>query len=132
MKKPITEIDAHIGRRIKARRLHQGMSQENLADALGITFQQVQKYEKGTNGARGSRIVGIAKALNVSPGYFFEGIVEAPGQHPQSDPTTQFMVLPYAAELATAYGLMTNEQRRALADIANVIAPAARTQAKAA
>jgi transcriptional regulator with XRE-family HTH domain len=66
-------IDVHIGQKIRARRLHLGMSQEKLADALGLTFQQVQKYEKGVNRLGGSRLQQISDALGVSPSHFFNG-----------------------------------------------------------
>ena len=62
-------IDISIGGRIRAQRLAMGMSQEKLADALGLTFQQVQKYEKGSNRVSGSRLVQIANALMVSPSF---------------------------------------------------------------
>jgi len=64
--------DKEIGRRIRIRRLQQDMSQTSLADALGLTFQQVQKYEKGVNRVGGGRLQQIAKILQVSPLYFFD------------------------------------------------------------
>lgn len=63
----ITTADAEIGARIRHRRLTLGMSQEKLAEAIGLTFQQVQKYEKGVNRVGGSRLQDIARALGVSP-----------------------------------------------------------------
>jgi transcriptional regulator with XRE-family HTH domain len=66
-------IDVHIGQKIRARRVHLGMSQGTLADALGLTFQQVQKYEKGVNRVGGSRLQHISDALGVSPSHFFNG-----------------------------------------------------------
>lgn len=67
-------IDEYIGSRIRIRRNLLGMSQDQLAQMLNISFQQVQKYEKGNNRIAGSRIWQLARALNVSVGYFFEGI----------------------------------------------------------
>lgn len=67
-------IDLYVGQRVRARRVAMGMSQEKLADALGLTFQQVQKYEKGTNRISCSKLVVIAKALRTHPAYFFEGL----------------------------------------------------------
>jgi transcriptional regulator with XRE-family HTH domain len=66
-------IDVHIGRRIRARRGHLGMSQKNLASALGLSFQQVQKYEKGVNRVGGSRLQQISDALGIEPSHFFAG-----------------------------------------------------------
>ena len=69
-----SKVEAHVGRRVRERRNALGMSQEKLADALGISFQQVQKYEIGINRVAASRLWDIAKALEVDVGYFFEGI----------------------------------------------------------
>jgi transcriptional regulator with XRE-family HTH domain len=64
----------HIGSRVRARRTMLGMSQERLADALGLTFQQVQKYEKGMNRVGASRLLQIAGILDVGIEFFFEGL----------------------------------------------------------
>jgi transcriptional regulator with XRE-family HTH domain len=64
--------DKEVGRRIRVRRLQQDMSQTTLADALGLTFQQVQKYEKGVNRVGAGRLQQVAKILQVSPSYFFD------------------------------------------------------------
>jgi len=73
-KKSPNQIDRHIGSRVRARRIMLGMSQERLADALGLTFQQVQKYEKGVNRIGASRLLQIAGILDVSIEFFFEGL----------------------------------------------------------
>jgi transcriptional regulator with XRE-family HTH domain len=65
-------IDVHVGGRLRLRRTLLGMSQERLAEAIGLTFQQVQKYEKGNNRVSSSRLVDLANALDVSVSYFFE------------------------------------------------------------
>ena len=70
--KRTTEIDRVIGAKIRMRRGEIGMTQTELANAIGVTFQQVQKYEQGTNRVGGSRLDGIAKALQVPVSYFFE------------------------------------------------------------
>jgi len=72
--KRIHDMDRHIGQQIRIHRLNLGISQEKLGDALGLTFQQIQKYEKGTNRVSGSRLQQIADALNL-PGVevFFDG-----------------------------------------------------------
>ncbi len=68
------EIDQHVGQRVRERRIVLGLSQTNLADGLGITFQQLQKYEKGHNRIAAGRLYGCAELLGVSPEYFFEGL----------------------------------------------------------
>ncbi len=67
-------IDIGVGSRVRGRRILMGMSQERLGDELGVTFQQVQKYEKGANRISASRLHDISQVLDVSPGYFFEEI----------------------------------------------------------
>ena len=68
-----TAVDTHIGQKIRARRNLLGLSQTELADAAGITFQQVQKYEKGANRVGAGRLMQFSEALGVPPSYFFEG-----------------------------------------------------------
>jgi transcriptional regulator with XRE-family HTH domain len=79
-KKAPNPIDKHVGSRVRMRRMMLSMSQEKLGDALGLTFQQVQKYEKGTNRIGASRLQQISLILQVPVSFFFEG---APG--PSSD-----------------------------------------------
>src|ERR1044071_9087670 len=67
-------VDRRLGQRVRSRRLEIGMSQERLAELLGVTFQQVQKYEKGFNRIAASRLVDISAALDMSIARFFEGI----------------------------------------------------------
>ncbi len=69
-------VDAHVGNRVRLRRQLIGMSQEKLGELLGITFQQVQKYEKGSNRVSASRLHMMSKVLNVSIQFFFEGLQE--------------------------------------------------------
>jgi transcriptional regulator with XRE-family HTH domain len=71
--KAIKPTDKLIGQNIRATRLARGVTQQELANRIGVTFQQVQKYETGTNGVRGSRLVQIAKALNTAVVVLFEG-----------------------------------------------------------
>jgi transcriptional regulator with XRE-family HTH domain len=68
------EVDAHVGRRLRQRRIALGISQEQLGSELGLTFQQVQKYEKGQNRISAGRLYKIARILSVSVEHFFEGI----------------------------------------------------------
>jgi transcriptional regulator with XRE-family HTH domain len=76
-KKNPDPVDKHVGSRVRMRRMMLSMSQEKLADIIGLTFQQVQKYEKGTNRMGSSRLQQIANALQVPVTFFFE---DAPGQ----------------------------------------------------
>ena len=76
-KKKPNPIDIHVGGRVRLRRNMLGMSQEKLGEHLGITFQQIQKYEKGTNRVGASRLQAIASILGVPVSFFFE---DAPGQ----------------------------------------------------
>ena len=78
-KKKPNPIDVHVGSRIRLRRTMLNMSQEKLGEALGITFQQIQKYEKGTNRVGASRLQNISSVLNVPVSFFFEA---APGEIP--------------------------------------------------
>ena len=71
-------LDGHIGQRLRQRRTLIGMSQEKLADAVGLTFQQIQKYEKGTNRIGASRLWQFCRVLDVPPSYFFEAISSTP------------------------------------------------------
>ncbi len=73
VKKKPNPIDRHVGSRVRMRRVMLSMSQEKLGEALGLTFQQVQKYEKGTNRIGASRLQQISRTLGVPPAYFFEG-----------------------------------------------------------
>src|SRR5438132_1382984 len=75
-KKQPNPIDIHVGSRVRLRRMMLGMSQEKLGESLGITFQQIQKYEKGTNRIGASRIQHISRVLSVPVSFFFDG---APG-----------------------------------------------------
>ena len=69
-------VDLHVGGRVRLRRKMLGLSQEHLADALGLTFQQVQKYEHGANRVSASKLYEIARTLQVPLSYFFEGLAD--------------------------------------------------------
>ena len=70
-------VDAHVGRRLKAKREKRGISQNELASAVALTFQQIQKYEKGTNRVSSSKLYDFAKILNVGVEFFFRGLEES-------------------------------------------------------
>ena len=80
VKRTPNPIDKHVGSRVRMRRLMLGMSQQKLADGLGLTFQQVQKYEKGTNRMAASCLQHISHILHVPVPFFFEGAPYLPGQ----------------------------------------------------
>jgi transcriptional regulator with XRE-family HTH domain len=77
---PNNPIDKHVGNRVRMRRIMLQMTQTELANAVGVTFQQVQKYEKGTNRISASRLQQISGILQVPISFFFEGTPEEPGR----------------------------------------------------
>jgi transcriptional regulator with XRE-family HTH domain len=79
-RKQTDPLDIEVGRKVRALRLERNMSQEKLGDALGLTFQQVQKYEKGVNRIGASRLQQIGHILQVPASFFFEGAPPVPGQ----------------------------------------------------
>ena len=103
-KKPMNPIDKHVGSRVRMRRLMLGMSQTKLADAIGLTFQQVQKYEKGSNRMGASRLQQIAHVLQVPIPFFFEGApnFDAPSKGAMTAPSVTYV----SDFLATSDGLM--------------------------
>ena len=80
IKKAPNPVDKYVGSRVRLRRMMLAMSQEKLGDALGLTFQQVQKYEKGTNRIGASRLQHISHILQIPVPFFFEGAPQLPGQ----------------------------------------------------
>ena len=89
-KKQPSSVDAHVGSRVRLRRMLIGMSQQNLGELLGLTFQQVQKYEKGANRIAATRLVAVARALSV-PLEFLLGQTERPDVHgPQATVHNRF------------------------------------------
>lgn len=98
-------VDVYVGARLRMRRTMLGMSQSKLGELLGVTFQQIQKYEKGSNRVSASRLQNTARVLEVTPGYFFEG---APAQAAESgfaEPSPQSYVVDF---LASTEGLQLN------------------------
>lgn len=101
-----TDIDRLVSERILARRNELDMSQPELAERVGVTFQQVQKYEKGTNRIGASRLQAISKLLDAPPSYFFEG---APAAMVGPNPGLENGVRPYIPDMVTtAEGLQLN------------------------
>jgi transcriptional regulator with XRE-family HTH domain len=108
-KKPLNLIDKHVGSRVRMRRMMLGMSQEKLGDALSLTFQQVQKYEKGANRISASRLQHISHILQVPVPFFFEGAPHVPGQTegnsaaPSPDYVTDFLATSDGLALTKAF-----------------------------
>jgi transcriptional regulator with XRE-family HTH domain len=111
-------MDRHVGTRIRAARMGLGMSQEKLGDALGLTFQQVQKYEKGTNRVGSSRLADISRVLEMPVSYFFDG---GPGLGEQKGSTSTcdtLMATHGGAEMAEIFLAMTPRWRTVMLGVA--------------
>ncbi|RXT15914.1 MULTISPECIES: helix-turn-helix transcriptional regulator [unclassified Bosea (in: a-proteobacteria)] len=107
LKKLPNPIDRHVGSRVRMQRMLAGISQEKLGEALGLTFQQVQKYEKGTNRISASRLQQIAKMLGVPVAFFFEG---APTGEVTAGGFTDAAATAYVADfLATSEGIQLSK-----------------------
>ena len=116
-------VDAHVGKRIRHRRWMVGMTQQQLADKVGIKFQQIQKYETGMNRVSASRLWDVADALGVSISFFFEGLGE--GQAAATKAQGDMMADKEALELVRSYYAIPEAQRRRLFDLARVLSEAA-------
>jgi len=113
-KKKPNPIDTHVGSRIRLRRNMLGMSQEKLGENLGITFQQIQKYEKGANRVGASRLQAIASILGVPVAFFFE---DAPGQEKAAGGFAEDSPTSFAVEFcSTPEGLQLNRAFYRIAD----------------
>jgi transcriptional regulator with XRE-family HTH domain len=106
-------IDQHVGARVRLRRIMLGFSQEKLGLALGVTFQQVQKYEKGANRIGASRLQAISKLLDAPPSFFFDGAPTAIGTQSGFEDGPR----PYVPDMVTtAEGLQLNRAFARIAD----------------
>ena len=128
-------LDAYIGARVRMRRLMLNMSQEVLGDKLGVTFQQVQKYEKGLNRISASRLFELAQALRVPVGYFYDGIDENEARaasngvgdgmqdNPPVSPLMEFMSSGAGVELNQAFLRIDDDKmrRRLLAMVNDIV-----------
>ncbi|MCQ8782165.1 helix-turn-helix domain-containing protein [Mangrovibrevibacter kandeliae] len=131
-KKKPNPIDVHVGSRVRLRRTMLGMSQEKLGESLGITFQQIQKYEKGSNRIGASRLQRMSEVLNVPVAYFFEdvpggaaareGLQEAPG----SDYVVDFLSSSEGLQLNRAFVRIADPKvRRKIIDLVRSLADSA-------
>ena len=95
--------DVEIGRKIRALRLERGLSQSNLGEGIGLTFQQVQKYEKGTNRVSAGRLQRIADMLNIPVTFFYGGMSSRAKKREAGDPDFSFMQTRGAVRILRAY-----------------------------
>ncbi len=116
------EVDVHVGKRVRHRRWLIGMTQQQLAESVGIKFQQIQKYETGMNRISASRLWDIAGALGVPVSYFFEGLAGTSNEDPRQG---DLMADKEALELVRSYYAIPEQQRRRLFDLARVLSDAA-------
>ena len=110
-------VDVHVGGRVRLRRKFLGLSQQTLAGAIALTFQQVQKYERGTNRISASKLYDIARVLRAPAGYFFEGYNDNAGEEGAAARFTRhkiqtFLLTPEGVELAEAFPRISNPKHR--------------------
>ncbi|NCO85598.1 MAG: helix-turn-helix transcriptional regulator [Rhodobacterales bacterium] len=120
-------VDVHVGKRIRHRRWMNGTTQQQLAEKVGIKFQQIQKYETGMNRVSASRLWDIGRALGVQVSFFFEGL-----DSPIDEDMVTGSAMPgdiladrEALELLRSYYAIPENQRRRLFDLARVLSEAA-------
>lgn len=121
------KVDIHVGKRIRQRRWLAGVTQQQLAEVVGIKFQQIQKYETGANRVSASRLWDIADALNVSVAYFFEGM-EAEKIKTDAVPDNipaDLIGDKEAMDLVRSYYSIPENQRRRLFELARVLSDVA-------
>lgn len=122
-------VDVHVGKRIRHRRWLAGMTQQQLAESVGIKFQQIQKYETGANRVSASRLWDIAKSMDVDVAFFFDGIEEA--KMPASlegavrGAPVDLLGDKEALDLVRSYYAIPENQRRRLFDLARVLSDVA-------
>lgn len=114
-------VDAHVGKRIRHRRWVIGMTQQQLAEQVGIKFQQIQKYETGANRVSASRLWDIARVLDAPIPFFFEGLDSDTSRTGGND----MMADREALELVRVYYAIPETQRRRLFDLARVLSQVA-------
>lgn len=119
-------VDVHVGKRVRHRRWLVGMTQQQLAEKVGIKFQQIQKYETGANRISASRLWDIAEALEVPVSFFFEGLEEsAKSDDQKSGVPADLMGDKEALDLVRSYYAIPENQRRRLFDLARVLSDVA-------
>jgi len=120
-------VDVHVGKRIRQRRWLIGMTQQALADLVGIKFQQIQKYETGSNRVSASRLWDIGEAMGVPVAFFFEGIKDDGAQHGdgRAGAAPDMLSDKEAMDLVRTYYAIPENQRRRLFDLARVLSDVA-------
>lgn len=119
-------VDVHVGKRIRHRRWLVGMTQQNLAERVGIKFQQIQKYETGANRVSASRLWNIADALGVEISFFFEGLESDSSEKSGADGVpADLMGDKEALDLVRSYYAIPENQRRRLFELARVLSDVA-------
>ena len=119
-------VDVHVCKRVRHRRWLTGMTQQQLAERVGIKFQQIQKYETGANRISASRLWDIADALEVPVSFFFEGIEEAHDAHDEAKMIpADLMGDKEALDLVRSYYAIPENQRRRLFELARVLSDVA-------
>ena len=112
------DIDRHVGARMRERRIMLGLTQQQMAELIGVTYQQAHKYEKGINRIAAGRLSSIAQALGVEVGYFFEGM-SRDSRRPSSATPQQRLLL----ELARSFmALPSRKHQEAICNLARVLA----------
>lgn len=119
-------VDLHVGARIRLRRKMLGYSQHRLAEDLGLTFQQVQKYERGLNRVSASKLYDISRSLQTSVAYFFEGLADHTSEasdHEAERTVVEFLATPEGLELASLFPrLRHGRARRRILDLVRAMA----------
>ena len=118
-------VDVHVGKRVRHRRWMVGMTQQQLAEKVGIKFQQIQKDETGMNRVSASRLWDIAAALSVPVSFFFEGLESKPDADTQSALPADILADKEALELVRSYYAIPDNQRRRLFELARVLSDVA-------
>ncbi len=119
-------VDEHVGKRLRQRRWLVGMTQQQLAEHVGIKFHQIQKYDTGANRVSASRLWDIASTLDVSINFFFDGLQAEKGVKIQSDAMpSDLMGDKEALDLVRSYYAIPENQRRRLFDLARVLSDVA-------
>lgn len=124
--KPSHPIDVHVGGKVRLRRKFLGLSQQDLADAIGLTFQQVQKYERGSNRISASKLYEIGRVLTVPVGYFFAELTDPPEslELARTEKAAHiFLMTPEGIELAEAFPrIKAAKQRRKILELVRSLA----------
>lgn len=118
-------VDVHVGKRIRHRRWMVGMTQQQLAEKVGIKFQQIQKYETGMNRVSASRLWDISDALSVPVSFFFEGLEGGAEREVERSLPDDILADKEALELVRSYYAIPENQRRRLFELARVLSDAA-------